>query len=223
MNRRIILALLGLALTLGLASPAGAVTLPPVKSTPAAVCAANLAAPGGVLYIGDSITAGYFDAITAQFTAAGHPVCINARPGRPTQEGMDVLRAYKASGVIAPTTTVVMALGSNNTWTPRPGHMTWQVDNAIRVLGTSQPIVWVDVLNWTFNRGLAKQHQYGLNTWAVNREIWARAARYPNIKVAHWNALLRTGNNYHAYTFDGLHTTGAGNTARQNLVLATIG
>jgi len=162
---------------------------------------------------------------TAAFTAAGRPVCINAQSGRQTAEAVRQLARYKSAGLIRPQTTVVMAVGSNDTYGARAGYMRWQVDNVQRVLqyGKSyrQPVVWVDVLNWWRNRGVAAQRVYGAGTWVVNIQLWQKDAQYPNLRVAHWNAL--TGSHYTRYLIDGLHMSAYGITARNDLIMRTLG
>jgi hypothetical protein len=95
-------------------SPASAAVAPVLQTAPA-TCRANLAAPNSVLIIGDSIISGWFAATTAQFTAAHRRVCVNAQPGRLTAGAVSVLAGYKAEGIITANTTVVMAIGSNDT------------------------------------------------------------------------------------------------------------
>ena len=192
-----------------------------IFQTDPATCRANLAKPGSVLIIGDSITAGWFAASTQQYAAAGRPVCINGQGGRTTAGAVTVLAGYKTAGMITPTTTVVMAIGSNDTYGAKDGYMRWQVDNVERVVGMSQPLVWVDVLNWTSNRGVAAQHIYGLGTWTVNLQLWGKDTQYPNLTVAHWNAMIR--NTYTKYLYDLLHTNAYGNTARNDLIMRTVG
>ena len=193
----------------------------PVYQTAFATCRANLAAPNSVLIIGDSITSGWFAAITAQFEAAGRPVCINAQPGRTIAGGVAQLSRYKTGGLVTPRMTVVMAVGSCGTYGATAGDIRWQVDNVVRIVGTKQRVVWVDVLRWVTNSGPVAQRAYGLGTWVVNLQLWAKDAQYPNVKVAHWNALIRS--NYTKYVFDGLHATRYGNTARNDLIMRTIG
>src|SRR5665811_666354 len=94
--------------------PAQAATATIYQTDPT-TCRVNLAKPGAVLIIGDSITAGWFTASTAQYTAAGRPACINGQAGRATAGAVIVLASYKSAGMITPSTTVVMAIGSNNT------------------------------------------------------------------------------------------------------------
>lgn len=201
-------------------APAVAATVP-VYQTSSAACRSNLAAPRSILLIGDSITAGWFAATTAQLAAARRPACINAQAGRTTAQGVATLAAYKKAGMVTANTTVVMAVGSNDTRGAKDGYIRWQVDNVLRVVGTRQPVVWVDVLNWWVSHGVVAQRAYGAGTWVVNQQLWQKDAQYPSIRVAHWNAMIRS--HYATYLFDGLHTNRFGNTARNNLILRTIG
>jgi len=200
--------------------PAQAATATIYQTDPT-TCRVNLAKPGAVLIIGDSITAGWFTASTAQYTAAGRPACINGQAGRATAGAVIVLASYKSAGMITPSTTVVMAIGSNNTYGAKNGYMRWQVDNVERVVGRSQPVVWVDVLNWSLSRGVAGQRVYALGTWTVNLQLWAKDTQYPNLRVAHWNAMIR--GTYKKYLSDLLHTNAYGNTARNDLITRTVG
>jgi hypothetical protein len=200
--------------------PAQAATTTIYQTDPT-TCRVNLAKPGAVLIIGDSITAGWFTASTAQYTAAGRPACINGQAGRATAGAVIVLASYKSAGMITPSTTVVMAIGSNDTYGAKNGYMRWQVDNVERVVGRSQPVVWVDVLNWSLSRGVAGQRVYALGTWTVNLQLWAKDTQYPNLRVAHWNAMIR--GTYKKYLSDLLHTNAYGNTARNDLITRTVG
>ena len=204
------------------AAPAtAATTTSALSQRPFYTCRLNLRAPNSVLIIGDSITAGWAAATAGQFTAAGRPVCIDAQGGRKTAGAVSQLSLYKKAGLVSPQTTVVMAVGSNDTYGAKDGYMRWQVDNVERILGSKQPIIWVDVLNWTRNSGLAAQRAYGAGTWVVNLQLWQKDAQYPNLKVARWNAMIR--NSPTTYLSDLLHTNSYGNTARNDLVMRTIG
>jgi hypothetical protein len=99
--------------------------------------------------------------------------------------------------------------------------MRWQVDNVERAVGLSQRVVWVDVLNWSLSRGLAGQVAYGNGTWVVNEQLWQKAVQYPNIRIARWNAMIR--NSYAKYLLDLLHTNAYGDTARNDLIMRTVG
>ena len=98
--------------------PAQAATATIYQTDPT-TCRVNLAKPGAVLIIGDSITAGWFTASTAQYTAAGRPACINGQAGRATAGAVIVLASYKSAGMITPSTTVVRRLGQTTLTAPR--------------------------------------------------------------------------------------------------------
>jgi hypothetical protein len=132
-----------------------------------------------------------------------------------------VLASYKSAGMITPSTTVVTAIGSNDTYDAKNGCMRWQVDNVERVIGRSQPVVWVDILNWSLSRGVTGQRVYALGTWTVNLQLWDKDTQYPNLRVARWNAMIRGTNK--KYLSDQLHTNAYGNTARNDLTTRTAG
>jgi hypothetical protein len=102
--------------------PAQAETATIYQSDPT-TCQVNLAKPGAVLIIGDSITAGWFTASTAPYTTAGRPACINGQAGRATADAVTVLASYKSAGMTPPSTAVVMAIGSNDTYDAKNGYM----------------------------------------------------------------------------------------------------
>lgn len=225
-NLRRLISVLAAATVAVAAAPATAhAAAPAVYQTAFSTCRARLASPNSVLLIGDSLTSAWMTSTTAAFTTAHRPVCINAQPGRQTAEAVRQLARYKSGGLIKPQTTVVMAIGSNDAYGARAGYMRWQVDNVQRVLqyGKSyrQPVVWVDVLNWWRNHGVAAQRVYGAGTWVVNIQLWQKDAQYPNLRVAHWNALIRS--HYTPCLFDGLHMNAYGDAARNALIIRTLG
>jgi hypothetical protein len=197
----------------------------PVIQTLWSTCRARLAAPNSVLIIGDSITALYVTDTIAQFTAAGRPVCVNAQSGRKTADAVFQLSRYKAAGLVRPQTTVVMAVGSNDTYGAQDGYMSGQVDAVQRILqhGTdyTQPVVWVDVLRWSLDAGVAGQSIYRAGTTTVNLQLWQKDAQYQNLRVAHWYDLVSS--NPTTYLYDLLHPTPFGSTARNRLIISTLG
>ena len=194
----------------------------PIYQTDPATCRSNLAERRSILLIGDSITSRWFATITAQLAAAGRPACINAQSGRITVQGVAALVAYKKAGTVTSNTTVVMAVGSNDALDAEDGYMGRQVDNVVRLLGASQPVVWVDVLNSLVNQGGAAEPGYTAGALVVNRQLWQKDAQYPSVKVAHWNAMVLASPGG-GYLLDGLHTSQRGNAARNDLILRTVG
>ena len=193
----------------------------PIYQTDPATCRSNLAEPRSILLIGDSITSRWFATITAQLATAGRPACINAQSGRVTAQGVAALAAYKKAGMVTSHTTVVMAVGSNDVPDAQDGYMGWQVDNVVRILGTAQPVGWVDVLNSRVSQGHAAEPGYTAGALVVNRQLWQKDAQYPSVKVAHWNAMVLASSGG-GYLLDGLHTSQRGNAARNDLILRTV-
>lgn len=213
-----VIAALFAAATVTLA-PAAFAAASPVLQTPYVQCQAALANPNGVLFIGDSITALGFDDITAQFAAAGRPVCIDTSGGRQTAEGVYRLSLYFALGMVRPTTSVVMALGSNDTLNP-PGWMQTQITSAMKLLGPTRHGYWVHVFNYS-PHGSAPQWKYIQGTRRVGEEIKWGAARYHNITTVPWPTLVMASYPK-LLSPDLLHPTAAGNHARTQLILATM-
>jgi len=190
-----------------------------VLQTPVDRCRAALADPNGVLVIGDSITGLGFADITAQFAAAGRPVCINARGGRRTDEGVAQLSRYVAAGMLRPATSVVMALGSNDVLRPK-GEMKTNIVRASRLLGARRNVYWVHVFNYLW-WDVVPQWKYVRGTRRVGEEIKWGVRHFPNITPVQWPTLVKK--TYPALLQrDLLHPTPKGNSARTRLILAAM-
>jgi hypothetical protein len=217
------------ATALALAVPAGAApsfTVAPnsnhskVLATPFGLCRTALANPNGVLFIGDSITALGFDNITAQFAAAGRPVCIDARGGRRTDEGVAQLYRYYSSGIMRPSTPVVMALGSNDVVGP-VGGMKTNIGRTMALLGSGHQVYWVHVFNYLWWYPGVPQWKFVAGTRRVGEEIKWGTARYRNLTAVQWPTLVKASYPK-LLSADLLHPTPAGNAARTRLILTTM-
>jgi len=191
----------------------------PVVQTPFKRCRTALADPNGVLVIGDSITALGFENITAQFAAAGRPVCINARDGRRTDEGVYQLSRFVSGGLVGPNTSVVMALGSNDVLRPA-SEMKTNIVRTMQLLGTQRNVYWVHAFNYLW-WDTVPQWRYVRGTRRVGEEIKWGAAHYGNLTTVPWPTLVKA--TYPALlSQDLLHPTPDGNAARTRLILETM-
>jgi lysophospholipase L1-like esterase len=164
----------------------------------------------GVLVIGDSITANGFGDIKKRLAVLGHPSCINARVGRPTAEGVEVLRQYIRTTRIPH--TVILALGTNDTLDVAA--MPKLVRAAMFAAGASTKVIWVNAFNAQSTRAVEARAQ----TRQINRTLWQADHSYWNLAVVDWSGYI-TPRAYYLLQSDGVHPTGLGNQVRTTLML----
>jgi len=182
----------------------------PVLADSGATCARVARNPAGVLVIGDSITANGFSDIKKRLGALGHPSCINARVGRSTGEGVEVLRQYIRTTRIPH--TVILALGTNDTLNVAtvPG----LVRAAMFAAGSSTRVYWVNAFNAQSTRAAEATAQ----TQQINRTLWQADHNYWNLAVVDWSGYITPRADYLLQS-DGVHPTGLGNQVRTTLML----
>jgi len=182
----------------------------PVLSDTAATCARVAHNPAGVLVIGDSITANGFSDIKGRLARLGHPSCINARVGRPTAEGVEVMRSYiRTTGIPH---TVILALGTNDTL--RAASMPGQIRAAMFAAGASRRVFWVNVFNAQSTRPVEALAQ----TQQINYALWRADHYYWNLAVVDWSTYIAP-RAYYLLQSDGVHPTGLGNQTRTTLMM----
>ena len=160
--------------------------------------------PAGVdprlFVIGDSVLLGAENAIAAR--EAGWQVAVYAQEGLSTLGAASVITAHKASiGDL-----VVVALGNNDAGNPQTfGH---RIDGVMQAIGPIRRVVWVNL------------RQFASWTPAMNLQLVAATARWPNLVIADWNG--RATPNPGLVYGDGLHLTPAGQAAMAALVAEQV-
>ena len=188
----------------------GAVTVVPVLADSSATCSRVAHDPHGVLVIGDSITASGFNDIKTRLRTLGHLSCINARSGRPTSEGIDVVRSYIRTTGIPP--TIILALGTNDTLIANT--MPAKIRAAMFAAGASRRVFWVNVYDAQSSRpveALAQSRQ-------INSALWQADHFYWNLAVVDWSDYIAP-RAYYLLQSDGVHPTRLGNRARTTLMM----
>jgi hypothetical protein len=159
--------------------------------------AANAQAPPAlrVSMYGDSVMLGARDQLLARF--AGMEVTVDAVEDRSLLGTVSLLRAAgPALGDV-----VVLDLGYNDS--PDPAVFRGRIDDAMSALAGVKHVIWLD------------QHDWGGRA-AMNAELLAAAARYPNLDVVDWNAEV-VAHPEDVYG-DSIHLTPAGQAAMAALV-----
>jgi lysophospholipase L1-like esterase len=185
----------------------------PVLADSNATCARVAHNKKGVLVIGDSITANGFGDIKNRLAVLGHPSCINARVGRPTAEGVEVLRQYIRTTRIPH--TVILALGTNDSLDADT--MPAKVRAAMFAAGSSTRVFWVNAFNAQSTRAAEATAQ----TQQINRTLWRADHNYWNLAVVDWSTYITPRADYLLQS-DGVHPTGLGNRARTTLMLSGL-
>jgi lysophospholipase L1-like esterase len=173
-------------------------------ATLAVAAPARAQVPAGVdprlFVIGDSVLLGAEHAIVAR--EAGWQVTVFAQEGLSTLGAASVITAHKA----AVGDLVVVALGSNDAGDPITfGH---RVDGVMQAIGPVRRVVWVNL------------RQFASWTPALNRQLAAATARWPNLVIADWSA--RATPNPGLVYADGLHLTPGGQAAMAELIAEQV-
>jgi lysophospholipase L1-like esterase len=192
-------ATLVLVATVAGCTSAGARSLPATSVAPAAppTSAAPARAGGGVYVLGDSLTVGV-EPYLAQLLP-DRSVEIDGKNGRTTDEGLAIVAARTAP--IPP--TVVVALGTND---QEPASQFSTIIDQLMAHFGGRRVVWV-------NSARAGDQ-------ALNDELTAARARYPNLEVIDWAAIIAA----HPEDLlpDRIHCTQAGYQLRASVIATTI-
>jgi lysophospholipase L1-like esterase len=172
--------------------------------TVAAASPARAQVPTGVdprlFVIGDSVLLGAQNAIVAR--EAGWQVTVYAQEALSTLGAASVVTAHKA----AIGDLVVVALGNNDAGNPTTfGH---RIDGVMQAIGPVRRVVWINL------------RQFASWTPAMNQQLTAATARWPNLVVADWSA--RATPNPGLVYADGLHLTPAGQAAMAELIAEQV-
>jgi hypothetical protein len=184
----------------GLALPA-----PPAPAAPPATARAPSRArsqtPDRPVYvIGDSVMLGAQPAVVAAL--APTPVTVDAVESRSLLGSVSLLRQHRAGlGEV-----VVVALGTNDG--TDPVEFAHRIDLAMAALQGVPHVLWVN------------QRQFAPGRDAMNAQLVAATARYPNLRVLDWNATVDA--NPAEVGPDGIHLTDAGKAAMATLVAGAV-
>ena len=177
-------------------------TAPPTTTTttappaPAPAPAAAPAAAGGALCIGDSVMLGASPSYMGTLTMCG---TVDATVSRQMSEGPAVVRSH------APYPgTVIIHLGTNGTVNAA------DVDAMMQALEGVPTVVLTTV---QLNGGRSWQGQ-------ANGEIRAAAGRWPNARIADWEAASAGHPEY--FSGDGIHLSAAGAQAYANTLASAL-
>ncbi|CAN5575332.1 hypothetical protein BH10ACT1_BH10ACT1_37420 [soil metagenome] len=154
--------------------------------------------PTDVYVVGDSITtmAGGRDMGPAGWT-------VDARPGRTTPEGIDVVAAADLSGA----SVVIVALGTNDHLDDAATYGR-KVDRMMAAIGPGPEVVWVNVDTHTDQLADAAR--------GVNAALDAAVARHPNLRIGDWDAYVATVEDRPGVRAgDGIHYGPAGSELRR--------
>ena len=186
-------------------------------STPQSIRAA--VANDGVFGFGDSLGVFTFRDLAVRLAASGTVLAVNAKSGRPTAPTVDILSQW-ASAYRLPR-RIVMAVGSNDIF--NPSVFSAQVNRVMTITGPTITVYWpeIHVSRWSQSTGVQVADQRN-SAW-LNTQLYAAAAKHPNLKIISWATFLAEKPAYQIGTYltDGVHTTAAG-TASRNSVLASL-
>jgi lysophospholipase L1-like esterase len=126
---------------------------------------------GSVTLVGDSLNVGVEPYLAQEL--AGWRVDAHDRVGRATNEGIDELRARRAS--LAP--VVVVSLGTNDA-EGTEDEFRALVDDAIRIVGPSRCLVWVTIV------------RDGEERSGFDEVLRDAAAAHSNVRLVEWASLV---------------------------------
>jgi hypothetical protein len=153
-----------------------------------------------VYVIGDSVMLGAQPAVVAAL--APIPVNVDAVESRSLLGSVSLLQQHRAEmGDV-----VVVALGTNDG--TDPVEFAHRLDLAMGALQGVPHVLWVN------------QRQFAPGRDAMNAQLVAATARYPNLRVLDWNATVDT--NPADVGPDGIHLTDAGKAAMAALVAGAV-
>jgi hypothetical protein len=185
------------------------VTTPPVPATQPAVSAPSMygvplrgsggpSEPVKLRVIGDSLTVGARATWERIKPPVATVVSVDARSGRPTREGVRILRDHPLNAG----ETLVFALGTNDS--NRYEAFKALIDEVMAEAGPTNLVVWPTV----WRKGPSSE---------INRALWDAMKRYQNLRVLEWTAELTAHPEYLAS--DNVHYGRTGYEAMVQFIL----
>lgn len=165
-------------------------------------CPSARAAPGPVLVVGDSLAVGMRPFLIPML--ADREVAWNARMGRTTPQGLEVLRATVPQ--VTPT-TVVVSLGTNDG--SDPGRFAARIRRVLLTLPPGACVVWPTIIR------PPRKGPYA----ALDRVLRNRARRDPRFVVPSWDYAVLRGN---VRLPDGVHPDDFGFLYRSRMIARAI-
>jgi lysophospholipase L1-like esterase len=173
-----------------------------VAGAVAVACPAARAAHGPVLVVGDSLAVGMRPFLIPML--GDREVAWNARTGRTTPQGLQVLRATVPQ--ITPT-TVVISLGTNDGSNPR--RFANRIRRVLRELPAEACVVWPAIIR------PPRKGPYA----ALDRVLRRQAQRDPRFVVPSWDYAVLRGN---VRLPDGVHPDDFGFLYRSRMIARAI-
>ncbi len=159
---------------------------------------------GGVLVIGDSLEVGTAPYLRRQLREVA-PLTVEARTGRPSPEGVAVLRSRLAPGH----SVVVFDLGVNND-VAQPQILEADLQAVRELVGGRCLVV----------ASLARPPLNGATSEPANQVVRRFAAETPNVQLVDWQAATRADPGL--LSPDGVHAFGSGYAVRAQLVAQAV-
>lgn len=173
-----------------------------VAGVVACACPAARAAQGPVLVVGDSLAVGMRPFLIPML--GGREVAWNARTGRTTPQGLQVLRATLPQ--VTPT-TVVVSLGTNDG--PDPGRFADRIRRVLRALPPRACVIWPTIIR------PPRKGPYA----ALDRVLREQAGRDPRFVAPGWDYAVLRGN---VRLPDGVHPDEFGFLYRSRMIARAI-
>jgi hypothetical protein len=158
----------------------------------------SLSEPVKLRVIGDSLTVGAKAFWTQVEQSAATVLSVDARSGRPTREGVRILRDQPLNAG----ETLVFALGTNDSNRYEPFKAL--IDEVMAEAGSTNLVVWPTV----WRKGPSSE---------INRALWDAMKRYQNLRVLEWTAELTAHPEYLAS--DNVHYGRTGHEAMVRFIL----
>lgn len=185
-----------------------------VHAAQAVACTATTAwsspATADVMVVGDSLSVGdwcFARSAANEYSSRGLLAAVDARQGRFTSAGLSIVRLAQLS--LPP--QVVFALGTNDVTGGLPvATYRNSVESVIRIAGPDRQVHLVTVHS--------SRNPDAASTY--NQEMWALAARHPNVSVIDWSTVVKS--RLALLTLDGVHLTVAGYRTRAAFIASEV-
>ncbi|MGW6281539.1 hypothetical protein [Kribbella sp. NPDC055071] len=175
----------------------------------------------GVFMFGDSIAVQDGKALGTRLNGRdGSSLAVHNWSGRPTAPAVDALQSWATTYGLP--RRILMATGTNDIFNPPA--MAAQIDRAMRIVGSSRTVIWVNTQISRTTQSSAVQVADQRNSAWVNSQLSEAQGRYSNLRIVKWAEFLAAKpSRLNTYLRQGVHTTiPQGQDSRNELIVQAL-